>query len=321
VRTGAYALSLLAEPLQVEILKALEIEPLSFLDLSAALGSAPQSTARRHLRNLVAMQILDRHRANGTPGVRAYELSDTGRELLAVAAVLQAWLTTAPEGRIPLGSPAAKTAIKALDDAWSSAIVRALAARAMTLVELDSLIVELTYPQLERRLALLRRTGQIEACLDGGPSPGRGRAPYTATGWLRQAIAPILAAVRWERRRLPADTAPITRIDTEAIFLLTLPSLTLPAELSGSCRLAVEVEHQEGTRMAGVMVEVKKGRIVSCTSRLVGDPVAIATGSTQAWLDALIDRPGRLRLDGQAELAAALVAALRDHLFAAAPRG
>jgi DNA-binding HxlR family transcriptional regulator len=318
VRTGAYALSLLAEPVHIRILTALGEAPLSFAELSRGLRSVPHSTARRHLRDLTEIQVLDRARDGGAPGSRDYALTAAGRDLLAVATVLQAWLTAAPNGPLRLGSPAAKSAVKALDDAWSSAIVRALAARPLTLVELDSLIGELTYPQLERRLALMRRTGQIEACADG--CPGRGRLPYTATEWLRRAIAPVFAAIRWERRRLPAATGAITRIDAEAVLLLAVPMLTLPAGLSGRCRLAIEVEHRGGSRIAGVMVEVDAGRIVSCTSRLAGDPAAAASGSGQAWLEAIIERRSEgLRLDGSAELATSFVTGLHELLFAPAP--
>lgn len=309
MRTGAFALTLLAEPLNTRILTALRKAPVSRAELDAELGTAPRRNSRR-LRTLAELGILD----DSDP----CSLSDSGRELVQVVEALSAWLARAPAGALQLGTQGARDAMKAMADAWASGMARAMAATPLTLVELDSLLAELTYPQLERRLALMRRTGQIEACR--GRTPSRGRTPYTVTGWLRRAIAPLSTAIRWERLRMAADSGAITRIDAEAAFLLAVPQVIVRGDLSGRCRLTIEVEHRAGTRPAGVMVDVVEGRVASCSSRLDDDSSASATGPAPAWLDAVIDRrPGALIIDGRPELATAMVAGLHDLLFAAAP--
>ena len=53
-------------------------------------------------------------------------------------------------------------------------MMRALAARPLSLTELDSLISDLSYPALERRLSSMRIAGLVEA----QPSQ-RGRRPPT----------------------------------------------------------------------------------------------------------------------------------------------
>jgi DNA-binding HxlR family transcriptional regulator len=312
VRAGAHALSLLSVPLNAHVLQALAEQPRSLVDLRRAAGSPPQTTMRGHLRVLTEAGILERRRQNDFPGSVDYELGPPGRDLLVVAAVLQDWLAASPEGPIELGSPASKSAIKALVEAWSAGVVRALAARPLSLTELSSIIPGLSYPSLERRLGAMRLAGQIQRC----PGDGRGR-PYIVTDWLRRAIAPFAAAAGWERQYLPDETAPIAKLDVESAFLLTVPLLDLSREQSGVCRLAVESQNGNGEhRLAGVMVGVEEGRIASCVSRLEGKAASSATGSAAAWLRAVIEEDtAKLEVGGDWGLASALVDGLHGALF------
>jgi hypothetical protein len=188
-------------------------------------------------------------------------------------------------------------------------MLRALAARPLGLTQLDNLILDLSYPALERRLAGLRQAQLIEPCPNGG------RIPYTITEWKRRAGAPT------RRRDALGASAPARpdaiahRIDVEAVFLLLVPLVTLSSNLSDVCRFAASLERHPGARWAGVTIEVEKGRIVACTPRLDGDPPSSATGSVLARLRALLNGDqSRLRMQGRGDLAAHLVAALHDRL-------
>jgi DNA-binding HxlR family transcriptional regulator len=310
-RAGSQTLSLLSVPLNVFVLQALAGGPMSLLDLRREVGSPPQTTMRGHLRVLAEIGVLAKRRRHDFPGALDYELTAPGRELLAVTEVLGSWLAAAPAGSLRIGSVAAKSAIKALVEAWSTNLLRALAARPLSLTELNKLITSLSYPSLERRLAAMRLAGQIEAC----PGGRRGR-PYAVTGWLRLAVGPLAAAASWERRHTPAQTAPITRIDAETAFLLAVPPLSLPTELSGSCRLAMQASNGNDSRLAGVMVGVEQGRITSCVSSLRGEASAWVSGSAPAWLRAVIDHEtDRLEVGGDSNLATALVERLHTNLF------
>jgi DNA-binding HxlR family transcriptional regulator len=197
------------------------------------------------------------------------------------------------------GTVAAKSAIKALVDGWTTNIMRALAARPLSLGELDRLIASVSYPSLQRRLGAMRLVGQVEK------RPGR-ESPYVVTDWLRRAIAPLAAAARWERRHMREQASPITSHDAEAGFLLSLPLLRLSEGLSGSCRLVVEVV--DGKRLAGALAEVDHGAVVSCTSRLNGASAAWAVGPATAWLHAVLDGDSTtLELGGDCKLALALL--------------
>ncbi len=310
-------LSLLAAPINAAVLQALADGPKSQMDLCRAAGSPSQSTLRLRLRELTQLGVLRRSRQDGFPRALDYELAEPGRELLVVVAAMQLWLANCPAETITFGTHPAKGAIKALAEGWSSNLIRALAARSLTLTELDRLISGLNYPSLERRLGTMRRTEQIEPL----PSPTPG-TPYTVTAWLRHSIVPLIVAARWERLYAPEETTPIGRLDIEAAFLLAVPLLQLADDLSGSCRLGVETTSNGGARrLAGVMVEVVDGQVVSCLTSLDSTPTAWASGSAAAWLTTVIehDREG-LEIGGERQLACALVDGLNGALFDAACR-
>ena len=313
MRPGATALSLLSTPLNVHVLRALEDEELPLAGLNKAVGHPPATTLRAYLKALTDLGVVERRQEVDFPGSVSYALTEAGHKLLAAAAVLQHWLETAPDGPIALGSPAAKSAVKALLDGWNTTIVRVLAARPFALTELARLIPTVSYPTLERRIGAMRRVGQLEAQRNGNGSRG---TPYKATRWLRQAAAPLTAAVAWERRWVPAQTSAIGRIDVEATFLLAVPLLELPGDLSGCCRLAVEMRVESKLEYAGVMVTVEEGRLVSCSARLRGEPAAWATGTALdwfGWVNGYADH--QLEFAGDTALARTVTEALREVLL------
>lgn len=253
---------------------------------------------------------MEKRRRNRFPGMLEYELTASGRDLLLVADVLEDWLALRADSSLQLGGGEAKTAVKAVADAWSSGMLRALAAGPLSLTELDGIISSLSYPALERRLGALRLAGLVEA----RRSETRG-TPYGVTEWLRRGVAPLSAATCWERRHRAHTTTQITRLDVEAVFLLAVPILSLPGDQSGSCRLTVELRAKR-PRKAGVVVDVRDGAIDSCTTDLDRSAGAWAFGSAAAWLNAVgKGSTGGLELGGDRALAASLVGRLHEALF------
>jgi len=310
VRAGAFALSLLSVPLNVYVLQALEAEPKSLVSLRRAVGSPPQTTLRKHLQALARLGVISKQRGAAFPGTVDYELADPGRELLQVASVLQNWLAASSDGPLTLGALGAKSTIKALVEGWSSTLIRAFAGRPLSLTELDALISGLSYPSLERRLVSMRMAGLVRPCR------GRGRGtPHVVTDWLRLAVAPLAAAVRWERQHVPAETAPVGRLDIETGFLLAMPLLRLPNGQSGVCRLAVETSNGSRSRLAGVLVGVEEGSVAYCRARLEGSATAWASGPTAVWLRAVLERDtDALEVGGDCQLAYEIVARLNGVL-------
>lgn len=307
-RTGAQALTVLAAPLHVHILRALEEGPKGLVELHREVGGPPQSTMRVYTRTLEEMGVLERRRQNEFPATAEYSMTPAGEALLKVADLLQEWLLAAPDGPILLGSMAAKSSIKALAGGWSFNIVRAVAARPLSLTELNVLIPKVSYPTLERKLSTMRSAKLVE------PQPGEGRGtPCGPTAWLRQAVIPLTAGAAWERKFAPETTTPIGRLDVESAFLLSAPLVELDPGLGGRCRLSVEVRGGSSPALAGAIVGVEGGRIGSCTSRLGGDAQASASGSALAWMRQMNGGPsGQLEMTGDLSLALAVTQGLRN---------
>lgn len=311
MRPGAQALSTLAVPLNVEVMQALGADPTPLPELRREVGHPPVTTMRSYLRNLMEMGVIERHREDDFPGSVSYKIARPGEKLLAVGEVLGRWLHDAPDGPLELGSTAAKSATKAFVDAWSANIIRALAARPLSLTELDRFIPQVSYPTLERRLTAMRMVGLIEPA--SGPN---GRVTrYQATPWLRSAVSPLTASVGWERRYLGDKAPAVGRTGIEATFLLAVPLLDLPGDASGTCRLAVELRRGADLEFAGVMVAVEEGQLRSCVSRLEGHPNAWATGGLLDWLRWLRGGNGhQVELGGDVSLANAIADSMRRAL-------
>lgn len=313
-RVGARVLDLLAVPLNAMIVRALGGGPLRQSDLRRELGNPAETTLRGHLARLEELGAVQRRVRVGGPQFAKSELTGRGVDLLIATRALEGWLSRAPQEPIRLGTVQAKGAVKALVGGWDSTLLRALAARPLTLTQLDRLIGPLSYPALERRLAAMRATGLVEA------TAGQGGTPYTATRWTRLGVGPIIAATLFERLHLE-DASSFGAIDIEAAFLLTTPISPLPADADGVCSLAVETGNGSSNgagrgRHAGVEVTVDRGRIVSCVTKLSAEPRNWALGSPVTWLEALIHRrPEQLRIGGDSHLARSLVNGINEQLF------
>jgi DNA-binding HxlR family transcriptional regulator len=304
---------MLAVPLHVSVLRALEESegPVLLPDLRRAIGHPPVTTMRSYLRRLVELDVIRRQREDDFPGSVSYLMTSRGEKLLAVGEVLQIWLRSAPEGEMELGSTASKSAVKALVDGWSIGLIRALAARPLGLTELNRVIPQVSYPTLERRMTAMRQVGLIEP-----EHRGNGRVTRCeVTPWLRQAVAPLTAAVGWEYTCIPEQTPAPGKIDAEAALLLAAPLLDLPSELEGACRLAVEFRRGSDLEFAGVTATVTGGRVCSCVSRIEGRPDAWISGSILDWFRWVRGEEHRIEAGGEAELVRAIERGFRCALI------
>jgi DNA-binding HxlR family transcriptional regulator len=234
-----------------------------------------------------------------------------GTEFLFVAFTLQRWLRNSPQGPLEIGMAGAGDAMAALVCSWSGTLIHGLATAPRTISELDEVVDPLDRATLEEHIAALERTGQVEAL------PGRrGQTRYAVTEWMREGFAPIAAAARMERHHPHDDVLPPDRLDAEAAFQLALPLIELPGDLSGSCRLGVQLSGDDSAPLAGVTAQIEGGRVVSCESRLDDRADTWATGSPIEWLDTAVN-PGAALLDvgGDTRLAEAVVEGIYDSLF------
>ncbi|MGB7587929.1 MAG: hypothetical protein WBM00_04395 [Solirubrobacterales bacterium] len=244
---------------------------------------------------------------------REYRVTSGGREALFVGFVVERWLQNAPLGPVPYDSPEGERAVAALAESWSATVVHALAREPMTLAELDGAVEGSKRRTLTRHLKAMQDAGQVAALPDDG---GGGDSIYALTDWMRAGIAPLIASARIERREPKEGMAPIDDLDVEAGFRLSLPLISMPKELSGTCRLGVNLDEEEKSPMTGVTAQIDRGQVVSCETGL--DPTADAwvAGSADDWLDTLIepDADG-VQAGGDRRLARALLDGLHETLF------
>lgn len=309
---GSRCLSIFTHALNARVLRAYEKGPLSYQELDRVFGWAPQSSLRAALNSLRDLGAIQRLEGGTTAPGGPHALTAAGHDLLPVAGALERWLEQAPEGPVSLEDTAAFGTIRVLIAGWDSTVVRELAEEPQTLVQLSAKIPGTTYPALKRRLSKLRSTQMVV------PVKTPHGTAYEASEWLREAVAPFVLAGRWERRH-DAEAIPISRVEVEAAFLLTLPLIELPARSSGACALAVltpQAKDRTERNTAGVTVEIERGKLASCSTATSAQGTW-ALGSIDAWLDATIDgNADSLRFNGaNPRLAENIVKGVHDALF------
>ena len=242
----------------------------------------------------------------------AIQLTDKGEEMLFVSGTIERWLRRCPQGPLELGLAGAR-ALVPMVLSWSATLTHALAPGPQTPAELEWALAAVLDPEtLERQLESMVNSGQAEALY------GSGRAlSYALTDSGREAISPIVAAVRYERRYPEDDVLAPDVFDVEAAFEMALPLLRLPGELRGTCRAGVRLPGAEGEDLvAGSTVQVEGGRIAATSPLLDRAPETWATGTPLEWCEMVID-PATAGLDmgGDVELAQSLIEALYERLF------
>lgn len=310
-RAGEQILTVLATPLNVLILRALAKRPMRLAELRQATGLPAQTTLRGHLSSLAEIGAVSKRPTTQMPYAVENGLTPMGEDVIEIADRLEGWLRLAPEAPILLESGSARGVVKAFVDGWGSTMLRGIAARPMSLTQLDRLIPELSYPALERRLSSMRMAGLIEA----HPGSGGG-TPYGVTEWARRGVFPLAAAADCEGRHLGKDAPEVTPIDIEAAFMLATPLVGLKSKASGLCRLEVEVTGDRSREAVGVEVAVEAGRVVSCDAGGEGRAGAYASGSASRWFSAIKDgTTDLLSFGGSRQLSEGLVNALHAELL------
>lgn len=256
------------------------------------------------------LREMSEHPLAAGPGLE-YRVTSGGREALFVGFIIERWLQNAPRGPLSFESQEAKRAVAALAEGWSTTVMHALAREPLAFEELNRQVEGVGRRALKRQLATMQDARQIEQHPDDA-----GESVYAMTDWLRAGIAPLIASARLERRDPKEGMAPIDALDVEAGFRCSLHFVELPRELSGTCRLGINLEDDESGCLTGVTARIEQGRVVSCRAGLDGEADAWAFGSAADWLDTVVE-PGaeRVRTGGDMWLTRAVLNSLHKSLF------
>jgi len=240
------------------------------------------------------------------------QLTGKGEDMLVVSGALERWLGRCPRGPLKLG-PAGARALTPMVMAWSSTLTHALAHGPLTLAGLQGTLAAVLEPYVvEEQLEALIASGQAETLHGTGQAPS-----YGLTDWGREAISPIVAAVRYEQRYPEEDVLDPDVFDAEAAFQMALPLIRVPAGVRGTVRAGVRVPEEEDDELiAGSTVQLEDGRIAAASPLLDRVPETWATGDPLDWCETVIDpAAAKLELGGDVELAQGLVVALHERLF------
>jgi hypothetical protein len=232
------------------------------------------------------------------------------KETAFVAALLERWLDERPDDPLGFGTPA-EDPLAALLDGWRGGLVHALAPGPLRILDALAAVDRLDQSQASERLAAMEVVG-LTVLLDEEEDCEERLA---VSDWLRRAVGPLAAAARLEFKLPPGETAPIAPLDVEAAFQLALPLLELPEELDGSCRLTVRVPGNP-PELAGVVVVVEEGEIVSLCTDLRMDSPNFASAAPGAWIDTLVDpSAAAVEYSGDPQFALSLLGGLHEALF------
>lgn len=285
-------------------------------DGGARAGVHALARAADPINRSILRVALDRPVQTGPDDV--YEITPSGREGLFVAFTIERWLQSFPRGSLEFDGEEAQAAVAGLGFGWATGVIHALAREPRTFSELRR-ATGLGRRALRRLLATMSEAGQVE--VHAGTTR---RGPlYSATDWLRAGVAPLAAAARVERRLEEDESPPIDALDVEAAFMLALPLLKLPAEVSGSCRLGVRLEEDlpapvpdAAPDLTGVVARIDRGRVIACEPALDQRADARAVATASDWLDTVIEPDAkRVRTSGDRRLAALLLHRLHETLF------
>lgn len=284
MRAGVKTLKVLAEPVNVVILREMAHGPKSPSDIA------------------------------GEPGdEKLYDLSDGGWEQVFVSAVLEFWLSRRPGGDISRDHREWERATEALAEGWEIGIVQSLAAAPRTIGELHAEVGTVVRPILERHIEQMVLAELLETSDEAGDE----ETTYEATRWLCEAVGPLLAASSAEYSYPPDDMQPVTREDAEAIFILALLPLELDESLAGSCWLAMELPDHGQPAYAGVLADFDAGMLAAWRTGAGADADSETTGDVEAWFSALIDGDfGRVKIGGERAISQAVLERMHHELFA-----
>ena len=287
-RAGALTLLYLSSPLERPVLRTLMAELTTGVKVQEIVPPDPEHMVMGVFEDSYLLEPADPDHPPGEPIGPDTVMRPTpaGREVPFVGTVLARWLRRCPQGPLKHGEESGRH-MAALLGGWGSMTIHALAGGPLSAAQVCETVQVLDRKAVDARIGAMLETGLLESAPGEGPD---GEPLVQPTGWLRRAVGPLAAAARMELRFPPGDTAPIGALDVEAAFQLALPLLKLPRRFSGACSLEVELEEDVADGPAGVTARIEQGRIVACERGL--DPAADATasGTTAAWLDAVIDR-------------------------------
>lgn len=285
--------------------------PLTRVALAARLHASP-TRVYECLKALAAAELIE---ASTAARAARHGVTGSGRALLAVAALVEAWFGRHPAG--PLEDSVGWRAFGDFGEAWRTALVEWIVRLGPTESDAARGLPGYEPHRLAELLSARSEAGMVELY-----RARDGALRYRLTPWAARAILPLAALARWEGRFRPPGGVSIAVEDAVVGLLATLPLVRLGPQCDAFCTLTAEAgPGPTGARRTGtVWAQLRRGRVVAAGEGAPPRPAdGWVSGSFDAWLTAVLDGSRRpLRLDGRDPGSTATVTALLDGLHAQA---
>ena len=296
--TIAGVLRLLGAGASGSILMALREGPLRTKELTERVPGYAPRTIYRYSAKLAELGLLEREEEPGVPSKVVHRLTDSaGREL---AELVDAY-ADASLGRLPSGEIGAHEwgSFALVADLWESGMVGALNRGSCSLTELSQGEHDLSFHQVSRRASLFVIGGFIEERAEATR-----RRRFALTEKARRAMALIAGIGRWRRRHVvPKGTSGLTSGEAAGLLRTVLPLVSLPAQRGKSLELIISPRAGIGADEETVWARVEFDGTVTTSSEPVADADSVARGHVAAWVDTVLDGPGKeLSARGDARL-------------------
>ena len=309
-------ISLLADERKLAIMRALgDVAPRDTALPPARLARSLEVSERRvrhHLSVLARCGVVVRVTGPWRSYRVAWKLNEAGRELLELhELIVGCERRLAERGDWAPSRPL----VQALHSMQMRAILSTLAGASLALVELERRLPHMPHTTLEHSLRRLGESGVVDA--DGTGSGGR---RYQLRQCVRPSLARIaLSGVHWRLRFRP-DQPPWSAGDLLGLLVLLAPIVHVAPGVHGVCvmqALPMVAPTADGVRWPDAHVSVVRRRIsprANSSPQPIGPPPARQArvwASDLAWCEALLSGDfGRIEMEGEHELAHALLAAL-----------
>jgi DNA-binding HxlR family transcriptional regulator len=285
------------------IVMALGPGPLRTKQLTKRVQEFSSRSVYRHVSNLRAHCLVERHEEPGVPSTVVLSLTDPlGRNLYRLLR------------KFAVGDARWWDSLRLLGEMWGLGFVEKLSHRPRSLNELTNEFHEMTYHQVNRRGAQLVDSGLLAA----SSSRSNGKI-YELTDEGRRRMALVTGIGRWRLRNVPASAPGLTIGEMATVLRAALPLASLPGHAGMSIALTVAGPADEYGSRRTEMVRGTVGRdgTLRCDQEEGWAAVAGSAAATvNTWFAALLDgNRGRIRVRGDLGLVDACLTQLYERLW------
>jgi len=277
---GQRPAGLIARPWAIAILLELAHAPRRPHELERRIPGLTHAALMRRLAQLTRAGVIAHRHSPVEPPRAHHVLTDSGRELLALAELAARWEART---RVRTRALPGMWALRTLADERALEVLCALSEEELDARELALSVRPIAEGALLRRLTAHTREGLLARRQAGGTTLHRPSEDARRLGAL--ALRAMAWEVRWSR---PAPAR--AGADLVAMLRLSAPLAAPPTDLAGVCGIRVVPASEPG---CGVWLRAESGRLLTLARAPTAPAQAVGHASVSDWLHALLENRRR----------------------------